>query len=155
MLLQPVSEDVSFCSPHSHMHRLVSEGSGNQDGSPRCSSKALLGKGDTSPLAGKVPIQDVWSLKRVCLRICPLGTLGFSTDCAQVTKCWCRPEGTCDPGQSGVPASLMLSQVPLNWIGTEVVFYSPVVLRSREESSRGPWGCLSTPHLRCPGAGAN
>jgi hypothetical protein len=34
----------------------------------------------------------------------------------------------------------MLSQVLWDWIGTEVVFHSPVVLRSREESSRGPWG---------------
>jgi hypothetical protein len=37
------------------LHRLVSEGSGNQDGSPRCSCKTLLGRVDTSPLAGKVP----------------------------------------------------------------------------------------------------
>ena len=27
----------SLCSPHSHLRRLVSEGSRNQDGSPRCS----------------------------------------------------------------------------------------------------------------------
>ena len=45
----------SFCSPHSHLHRLVSEGSGNQDDSPRCSRKALPSRADTSPLAGKVP----------------------------------------------------------------------------------------------------
>ena len=45
----------SFCSPHSHLHRLVSEASENQDGSPRCSCKALPGREDTSPLAGKVP----------------------------------------------------------------------------------------------------
>ena len=38
VLLWPVTETVSFCSPHSHLHRLVSEGSGNKDGSPRCSS---------------------------------------------------------------------------------------------------------------------
>ena len=43
------------CSPHSHLHRLDSEGSRNQDGSPRCSSKAFPGWADTSPLAGKVP----------------------------------------------------------------------------------------------------
>jgi hypothetical protein len=55
VLLQPVTEAVSFCCPHSHLHRLVSEGSGNQDGSPRCSSKALPGRADNSPLAGKVP----------------------------------------------------------------------------------------------------
>ena len=53
--LLPVPEAVSFCSPHSHLSRLVSEGSGNQDGSPRCSSKVLLGGVDTSPLVGKVP----------------------------------------------------------------------------------------------------
>jgi hypothetical protein len=57
--------------------------------------------------------------------------------CAQVTKSWHRPEGTCEPGQAGFPASLMLSQAPLDWIGTEVVFHSPVVLKSSGESSRG------------------
>jgi hypothetical protein len=51
----PVTEAVSFCSPHSHLHRVGSEGSGSQDGSPRCSGKALLGRVDTSPLAGRVP----------------------------------------------------------------------------------------------------
>ena len=52
--LLPVPEAVSFCSPHSHLHRLVSEGFGNPDGSPRCSGKALPGRAETSPLAGKV-----------------------------------------------------------------------------------------------------
>jgi hypothetical protein len=42
-------------SPHSHLHRLVSEVSGNQDDSPRCPSKALPGRANFSPLAGKVP----------------------------------------------------------------------------------------------------
>jgi hypothetical protein len=51
----PVPEPVSFCSPHSHLCRPVSEQSRNQDGSPRCSGKALPGRADTSPLAGKVP----------------------------------------------------------------------------------------------------
>ena len=35
--LLPVPETVSFYSSHSHLRRLVSEVSGNQDGSPRCS----------------------------------------------------------------------------------------------------------------------
>jgi hypothetical protein len=51
----PVPEDVSFCSPHSHLSRLVSEGSGNQDGFPKCSCKALSGGEDRIPLAGKMP----------------------------------------------------------------------------------------------------
>ena len=54
VLHRPVTEAVSFCSPYSYLHRLVSEGSRNQDGSPRCSGKALPGRADTSPLAGKV-----------------------------------------------------------------------------------------------------
>ena len=33
----------------------------------------------------------------------------------------------------------MLSQVLHDWIGAEVVFHSPVVLRLHGESSRGPW----------------
>ena len=56
--------------------------------------------------------------------------------CAQVTKSWHLLEGTCDPGQVRFPAFLMLSQVLLNWIGTEVVFHSWVVLRLHGESSR-------------------
>jgi hypothetical protein len=49
---QGLSQNLcSFCSPHAHLCRLVSAVSGNQDGS----DKALLGRADTSPLAGKVP----------------------------------------------------------------------------------------------------
>ena len=67
--------------------------------------------------------------------------------CAQVTQCWRRPEGTCDPGQAGFSASLMLSQVPHDWIGTEVVFHSPEVLRSSGESC----GDLGGVRLRAQG----
>jgi hypothetical protein len=53
---QGLSQNLcSFCIPHSHLRRLVLVGSGNQDGSPRCSSKALQGRSNTSPLGGKVP----------------------------------------------------------------------------------------------------
>ena len=45
----------SVCSPHSHLCRLVSTGSRNQDDSCRCSGNALPGLLDTSPLAVKVP----------------------------------------------------------------------------------------------------
>jgi hypothetical protein len=72
----------------------------------------------------------------------------------KVPQCWSQLEGTCDPGQAGFPAFLLLSQVPHDWIGTEVVFHSWVVLRSRGESSRGSWECPPTPRPRCPGAGA-
>jgi hypothetical protein len=88
-----------FCSPHSHLHRLDSEVSGNQDGSPRCSGKALLGRADTSPLAGRCP--DVWSLKRDLSQLLSSRDLGHVCQlCAQVTKCWSRLEGTCDPDQA-------------------------------------------------------
>jgi hypothetical protein len=53
-----------------------------------------------------------------------------------------------DPDQAGFSASLVLSQVLRDWIGTDVVFHSPVVLRSRGKSSRGPWGCLPTQRPR-------
>ena len=80
----------------------------------------------------------------------------MSADSApKVTRCWRRLEGTCDPGQAGFSASLMLSQVLCDWIGTEVVFHSLVVLRSRGESSRGPWGCPPNPRPMCPGAGTD
>ena len=75
----------------------------------------------------------------------PPGDLGgLSLLCAQGDPVLALMEGICDPGQAGFSASLMLSQVPCDWIGTEVVFYSPVVLRSRGNSSRVPWGCLPT-----------
>jgi hypothetical protein len=60
-----------------------------------------------------------------------------------------------DPGQAGFSTSLVLFEVPHDWIGTEVVFHSPVVLRSSGESSRGPWGCPLTPHPRFPSAGTD
>ena len=61
----------------------------------------------------------------------PLGTLGVSANSTpKVTQCWRPLEGTCDPGQARFSAFLMLSQVPHDWIGTEVVFHSPEVLRS-------------------------
>jgi hypothetical protein len=50
----PVPEAISFCSPHSHLCRLVLVGSRNEDGSRRCSGKALPGGVDTFPLVGKV-----------------------------------------------------------------------------------------------------
>ena len=53
--LPPVPETVSFCSPHSHLCRLILVESWNQDVSRRCSGKALPGRVDTYPLAGKVP----------------------------------------------------------------------------------------------------
>ena len=59
-----------------------------------------------------------------------------------------RPEGTYDPGPVRFSASLMLSQVQRDWIGTEVVFYSLEVLRLHGVSPRDLGGCLPTP---CPG----
>ncbi|EDL05514.1 mCG144558, partial [Mus musculus] len=98
-----------------------------------------------TPLLWQGRCPDVWSLKRGLFQKLSSRNLGgFYRLCAQVTKCWHQLEGNCDPGQSGFPASLMLSQFLSDWIGTEVVFYSLVVLRSSGESSRGPWGCLPT-----------
>ena len=53
----------SLCSPHSHLCRLVTEGSGTQDGSSRYSAAEPSRAGRTPQLwPGKCP--DVWSLKR-------------------------------------------------------------------------------------------
>ena len=60
-----------------------------------------------------------------------------------------------DPGQAGFSASLVLFQVPQNWIGTEVLFHSQVVQILHGESSRGPWWCLPIQHPWWPGAGTN
>ena len=126
---------------HSHLLRLVLERSRNQDGSLRCSGKAL---------------QDVWSPKLgLSQKLSSRGLGGVRRLYALVTQCWCRQEETCDIGQAGFPAFLMLSHVPQDWIGTEVVFHSPVVPRSCRESSRGPCGGSLTPHPRFPSAGAH
>jgi hypothetical protein len=63
----------SFCSRPSHLHSLVSEGSRNQDSSPRCSGKALPGGADTSPLAAKVPGR-LETKNGVCPRSCVAST---------------------------------------------------------------------------------
>jgi hypothetical protein len=101
--------------------------------------------------AGRTPVLwqerclDVWSSKQGLpwkLSFRDLG--GVLRLLTQVTQCWRQPEGTCDPGQAGFPASLML--VLHDWNGTEYVFHSLVVLRSRGESSRDlVGGCLLTP----------
>jgi hypothetical protein len=54
VLLWPVTEVVNFSSPHSHLCRLLSAVSQNQDGSRGSWGKSLPGPVDTSPLAGKV-----------------------------------------------------------------------------------------------------
>ena len=84
---------------------------------------------------GRFP--DVWILKRgLPQKLFSRDLGGVRWLCAQVTQWWHLPEGTWDPGQAGFSASLMLSQVPRDWIGTEVVLHSPGVLRSSGESSR-------------------
>jgi hypothetical protein len=59
--LLPVPEVVSFCSPHSHLCRLVLAGSGNRDVSSRCSGKASRAGKTTLLWHGSCP--DVWSPK--------------------------------------------------------------------------------------------
>jgi hypothetical protein len=93
--------------------------------------------------AGRTPLfwqgscLDVWSPKRgLPQKLSSRDLGGICGLCAQVILCWHRPEGTCDPSQAGFSASLMLSQVPCDWNGMEVVFLSQVVLRLPVESSR-------------------
>jgi hypothetical protein len=112
--------------------------------------------------AGQTPLLlqgrclDVWSPKwGLSQNLFSKDLGGVHQLCAQMIQCWHLLEGTCDPGQAVFPASLMLSQVPSDWIGTEVVFHSLVVLRSRGESSRGTWVCPPTLCPRWPGAGAD
>ena len=101
--LLPVPEAVSFCSPHSLLCRLVSEGSGNQDGSPRCSEEALLGGADTLVWQGRCP--DVWSPKRGLPQKLSSRVLGgvprLRAQGDQVLA-----QGICDPGQAGFSAFL-------------------------------------------------
>jgi hypothetical protein len=145
-----VPEAVSFCSPHSHLCKVVSEGYGNQDG-----SRQIL-PGWWTPLLWQGMCLDVCSQKQGLPQKLSSRDLGdVLWLCTQVTWCWCRPEGICDHGQTGFSASLMLSQVQSDWIGTEVVFHSQVVQRSCGETSRKRWGCPPTLSPRWPGAGAD
>jgi hypothetical protein len=90
-----------------------------------------------TPLLWQGRFPDVWSPKQgLPQKLSSRHLGGVLRLLAQVTQCWHLLEGTCDPGQAGFSASLMLSQVPRDWNGTEVVFHSPVVLRFRGESSR-------------------
>jgi hypothetical protein len=153
VLLRLVIEAVSFCSPHSHQQRLVSEGSRNQDRTPRCSSKDPPGQGRHF-FSGREGawMSGAWN-RGLSQKLSSRDLEGVCLLCAHVTKCWHQWEGTCYPGQARFPASLTLSQVPCDWIGTEVVFCSWVVLRSHGESSRGPTmgvSAYSTPKVtRC------
>ena len=61
-LLWPVPEAVSFCILHSHLCRILSVGSWNQDVCRRCSSKVLPGRQTPIHWSGKWP--DVWGPKR-------------------------------------------------------------------------------------------
>ena len=82
--------------------------------------------------------------------------MGVSADSVpNVTQCWHILEGNYFPGQARFSASLKLSQVLHERIGTDVVFHTLVVLRSRGESSRGFGGCPPTLQPKCPSAGAN
>jgi hypothetical protein len=61
--LLPVPEAFSFCIPYSHVCRILSAGSWNQDVCFRCSGKVLPRQMDPFPLAGKVarclgPVQN-------------------------------------------------------------------------------------------------
>jgi hypothetical protein len=90
-----------------------------------------------TPVLWQGSYPDVWSPKWGLPQKLSSRDLGHVLQfLAQVTWCLRCPESTCDPGQAGVTASLMLSKFQRDWNGIEVVFHSPVVLRSRGEFSR-------------------
>jgi hypothetical protein len=135
VLLGPVTEAVSFCSPHS----TCADSSWRDLGT----KIALLGTvakpswAEWTLLLWQGRCQYVWSQKRgLPQKLSSRDPGGVCQLCTQVTQCWCRQEGTCDPGQARFSASLMLSQALRYWIGTEVVFHSPGVLRLSGYSSR-------------------
>jgi hypothetical protein len=120
MLLWPVTEAVSFCSTHSHQSRLVSEGLGTKmapSGShakPSRTGKVPRCLEPERGLPQKLSFRDLGG----CLQtLCPGDPVLVPT------------RRDLDPGQAGFSASLVLSQVPHDWIGTEVVFHPPVVQR--------------------------
>jgi hypothetical protein len=52
--LPPLPEAISFCIPHTHLCRILSAGSQNQDVCCQCSGNVLLGLADPYSLARKV-----------------------------------------------------------------------------------------------------
>jgi hypothetical protein len=83
------------------------------------------------------------------------GSLWVSGDYpGQGPWCFSGPEGTWDPDQAGLSASLInaVSGPERDWIGAGTVFHSLEVLGSRGGSCVGPCGCPETPRARDPGA---
>jgi hypothetical protein len=80
-----------------------------------------------------------------------------SWECCSIWK-WCllfRHWG-CPLCSGGAPMSLLLlSQAPYDCFGTDVVFHSPVILRSWACQGAGPWNCMLSLCLRWPRAGAD
>jgi hypothetical protein len=114
---------------NSHLHRLISEDGGTKMAPPGAPAKPL--RAGWTPLLWQGRCLDIWNPKwGLFQKLSSRDLGGVCRLCTHVTKCWCWQEGTCDPGQAGFPASLMLSQVPRDCIGTEVVLHSQVVLRS-------------------------
>ena len=113
--------------------------------------------------AGKTPVlwqgwcPDVWSLKRgLPQKLSSRDLGGVLRFLPQETWCWCRPEGTCDPGQAGFSASLINAvpgPVQLDWSRSCVPLNTGPKIPWRV--LWGPWGCLQTPCPRCSGAGAD
>jgi hypothetical protein len=73
-----------------------------------------------------------------------------------MTRCWHRPEGTCDPGQARFSASLInavLGPLGLDWNRSCVPLTR--VLKIPWGVLWGPWECPLTLYPRWPGAGAD
>ena len=85
-----------FYSLHSHLHRLVSQESRTQDGSPNLLRQSPPRQ---TPLLWQGMCLDVWSPKCGLLqKLSSRHVGGVLRLLAYLTRCWNLQEGICDPG---------------------------------------------------------
>jgi hypothetical protein len=127
---QGLSQNVcSFCSPYSHLSRVVSAGSGNQMSPPDAVAKPS--EAGWTPLLWQGSCPDVWSLKRglpqklcgFCLFQKLLASAVHTLTCADQSR---QNLGTQDaPPPDAVAKPSRAGQTPLLWQGSCPDVWSP------------------------------
>ena len=150
MLLWPVTEAVSFCSPHYHPCRILSVESWNQDVCSGCSGKELLGwAGTFCPILWPGWCPDVWGPKRglpqklcgSCLSQKLLASVVHTLTCAEYSRWSLGTQDNFLCSHSSV--CIYLSQVGQ---GREMPEYLPIQSQSPEAIPSK----LVLSYCRCP-----
>ena len=124
--LPPVPEPISFCIPHSHLCRLVSVESGNQDVSHKCSGKALPGRADT------------YCLSIILLTPLPMAWINSILD---YTIVWLVPqgEGMAQHGPTEVPSAPIPDNTSTKIYSSSLSFYKLITCTLFILRARTPW----------------